>query len=90
MGSGKWNDSDWKSYTTTNSHSTKASVNDIFTSRSMKADLDPKGVMRESFDSSDNPNSTPVIVALDVTASMGRVSDKIVRESLNKLILDVT
>lgn len=88
MGSGKWDDGDWAKYATTNSHSTK-STHEIYSSRSMKDNLNPKGVMRESCDSEDNPNSTPIIVALDVTGSMHRISDSIVRESLNKLILDI-
>jgi hypothetical protein len=55
----------------------------------MIGDLDPKGVTRESCDSDDNPNSTPIIVGLDVTGSMHGVCDKIVREALNKLIIEI-
>jgi hypothetical protein len=87
MGTGKWDDKEWASYSTTNSHATKT-TKEIFSS-TMKGSLDPKNVMRESCDSDDNPESTPVIVGLDVTGSMNGVSDKIVRESLNKLIVDI-
>ncbi len=88
MGTGKWDANTWDTYATTNSHATK-STTEIYKNRSMKSELDPKGVMRESVDSPDNPNSTPIIIGLDVTGSMGFLSDKIVRESLNKLILDI-
>jgi len=88
MGTGKWDSGTWDSYTNTRGHATK-STTEIYSSKKMKSALDPKGVIRESVDSDDNPNSTPVIVGLDVTASMNRISDKIVRGSLNKLILDI-
>jgi hypothetical protein len=58
----------------------------IYTSRSLKAELNPYGVkVRESCDSADNPRSTPLIVALDVTGSMGMLADIIAREGLGTL-----
>lgn len=36
-------------------------------------DLDPKNVIRESRDSDDHPNSTPIAVLFDVTGSMGNI-----------------
>lgn len=62
---------DWDRYSTT--HITGKSTDHIYTSSRMPAELDPKGVTRESCDSTDNPNSTAIIVALDVTGSMSNV-----------------
>jgi len=89
MGSGRWSDSDWKSYST--SHITsKATVDGIYTSRSISKDLDPKGVaVRESCDSTDNPNSTAIIVGLDVTGSMDRVLDSMARDGLKTLATEI-
>lgn len=62
------------------------STAEIFESRKIHADLNPHGVtLRESRDSDDNPNSTPVIVALDVTGSMGILADAIARDGLGTL-----
>lgn len=62
----------------------------IYASRGMHASLDPKGVkIRESRDSLDNPNSTPLIVALDVTGSMGMLADTIAREGLGTLFTGI-
>jgi hypothetical protein len=73
MGFGRWRDSDWDRYATKNIRS-KATVDAIYSSRSLAPELDPKGIkVRESCDSADNPNSSPLIVALDVTGSMGYV-----------------
>lgn len=63
---------------------------DIYTSRAMSDLLNPFGVkVRESRDSSDNPLSTPVIVSLDVTGSMGMLADIIAREGLGTLFTGI-
>jgi hypothetical protein len=89
MGAGRWTDSDWTAYST--SHITsKATVDDIYTSRSINKILDPKDVtLRESCDSTDNPESTAIIVALDVTGSMDKVLDSMAREGLKTLASEV-
>jgi len=88
MGSGSWSPSDWTTY----SSSVKSKPTDkIFTStHGIKDTLDPKGVnVRESRDSVDNPQSTAIIVALDVTGSMGMIAETLAREGLGVLFSEI-
>lgn len=63
---------------------------EIYSSRTMNKNLNPHGVkIRESRDSADNPNSTPLIVGLDVTGSMGIIADVIAREGLGTLFTGI-
>lgn len=75
------------------SSTTGKTTDEIYSSRSIHKNLDPKGVkLRESRDSVDNPKSTPIIVALDVTGSMGIIADVLARDGLGTLfreLLDV-
>lgn len=48
-----------------------SSVSQVYKSRSLDSMLDPRGVIRECCDSEEHPNTIPVILALDVTGSMG-------------------
>lgn len=84
MGGSNWSSSDWASFTS----STRAqSTCQVFSQSNMHADLDPKGVkMRESRDSTANPNSHAVIVASDVTGSMGILAEALVRNGMGVLV----
>lgn len=86
MGTSRWNVADWTGYSATTK--TKRTA-EIFTSRSLDKDLDPKGVNRESRDSDENPESTAVIVGCDVTGSMGMLADTLIREGLGTLFEEI-
>lgn len=87
MGYSRWNDDDWKGYSAKTTAKPAAA---IFTSRGMHADLNPLGVvMRESRDSDLNPLSTAIIVASDVTGSMGSLADYFVKTGLGTLFTEI-
>ncbi len=84
MGYGRWDNNDWDKYAA----STRGkSTSQIFNASSMKKDMDPRNIkVRESRDSAKNPDSTPIILALDVTGSMGMIADTLAREGLGTLV----
>jgi hypothetical protein len=87
MGWGRFDAGAYGAYTRT---TRGKSVDEVYGARGMNPYLDPKGVkLRESRDSEDNPNSTPLIVALDVTGSMGMLADVIAREGLGTLFTEI-
>jgi len=49
----------------------KLNTTQIYDSTGLAKELDPNGVIRECRDSEEHPNTFPVILALDVTGSMG-------------------
>lgn len=73
MGVFGYNSSAWKSYTASTVTSNKSTA-DLFSSRNMPDELNPKMItVREARDSVNHPASTPIIIALDVTGSMSPV-----------------
>lgn len=87
MGGGTFDPKAYRAFTST---TTGKTTDAIYTSRSIHANLNPLGVkIRESRDSVDNPSSTPLIVALDVTGSMGMLADVIAREGLGTLFTGI-
>lgn len=87
MGAGSF---DAKAYRSFTDSTIGKSTAHIYASSNMNKSLDPKGVkVRESRDSADNPNSTPLIVAIDVTGSMGMIADVIARQGLGTLFTAV-
>lgn len=76
------------SYSTTRRHETALrsgyytkSREEIFQTRGIDSEMNPKDVqIRESRDSEEHPNSFPIIIALDVTGSMGHIPHYLVKE----------
>jgi hypothetical protein len=87
MGSGRFSPDDWDKYATSRSYATKPAA-EIFATR-LEPSLDPKGVTREARDSDDNPNSTPLIVCLDVSGSMHSVLEVMARKGLPLVMTEV-
>lgn len=89
MGYGTFTSTDWSSYTTSRGYSSKSTVRDMYKSTSIKKEFDPVGITyRESCDSDEHPNSTPIILGLDVTGSMSGVLETISKK-LNVLITEI-
>lgn len=83
MGGGSFSTDSYRSFSNSVAHKSRE---EIYTSKAIDPTLDPKGVtIRESRDSADNPQSTPIIVALDVTGSMGSIAEQIARKGLGTL-----
>jgi len=63
------------------------SAEQIFTARRLDNSMDPRGVtVRESRDSAEHPNSLAIVLALDVTGSMGKIPHALVRDGLPKIM----
>lgn len=88
MGGGHWTHEDWTRHCSRSV--TGKPIHEIFGGRDLDPLLDPKGIkFRESCDSPDNPSSTGIIVALDVTGSMGPVLEAMARKGLNTLATEI-
>lgn len=91
MGSGSWSSSSWSSYSSKNIYSRSAvsGSSGIYSASDMATEFNPKNIeMRESRDSVEHPNSTPIIIALDVTGSMSPVL-KSVAHGLDTLVTEI-
>lgn len=80
MGHARWSAADWTAYSRTTAGKSAAA---IFTARAMKDSFDPARIKtRESRDSFENPNSNAIIIACDVTGSMGALAENLVRKGI--------
>lgn len=90
MGHGSYQSRDWEKLKSARGINASSTVNELYQSRRMKDYLNPYGVaFRESCDSMDNPASTAIIFGLDVTGSMGYLSEEIAKGALNRTMLEI-
>lgn len=90
MGHGSYQSSDWDNLRAARNINSGSTVQDLYKSRQMKDYLNPYGIKyRESCDSLDNPASTAIIFGLDVTGSMGYLSEEIAKGALNRTMLEI-
>lgn len=89
MGSGSWDRDSFARYTTVTKKmsmsedgaiDSRYSHQEIFASRHLAPELDPKNTIRECCDSDEHKNTFPVILALDVTGSMGPASAEVAKK----------
>ncbi len=87
MGSGVWNRNSFDDYSRRVGRKVSASgdivgnysAQDMFRSRQIADVLNPYGVVRECCDSDEHPETVPVILALDVTGSMGSAAVEVAK-----------
>lgn len=90
MGHGSYRASDWAKLKTSRGIHSSSDARSIFTSNKMDDRYNPKFInVRESCDSEDSPQATPIILGFDVTGSMGYLAEEIVKNALNKTLLHI-
>lgn len=87
MGCGAWRAEDWKKYSS--ARISGRSVGEIYNANKIDPKYDPKNIkVRESCDSADHPVTTPIIIGLDVTGSMGDLLD-VTAKKLGEMVKDI-
>jgi len=91
VGGGSYSSKDWTIFSTSRKYGDpKTTTKDIYSKSTIDEALDPKKWdIRESVDGPDNPESTPVIIGLDVTGSMTAVLDSIARKGLKTICEEI-
>jgi hypothetical protein len=83
MGHGNWSNRDWEAYAARSVHGRNRV--ELFGASGMDPAYDPARIaVRESRDSAENPEATPIIIGVDVTGSMGMLAEELVVRGLNE------
>lgn len=88
MGFGSWTTDSFRSYSCAKGMSVSTdgllsgdySNQEMFKAVTIDSALDPKDAMRECRDTEEHPNTIPVILALDVTGSMGKAAVEVAKK----------
>ena len=85
MGRGSYNAADWNKLKNSRGINADSTASDIFSGNEVNEKYLPKFItVRESRDSEDSPESTPIIIGFDSTGSMGYLAAEIAKNSLNR------
>lgn len=96
MGNGTWTARSFAAYTVTTKNmslddfasSSTLNATQVYKSHTLDKALNPFGITRECCDNEEHPNTLPVILALDVTGSMGKAAVK-VAQKLGEIMTDL-
>lgn len=83
-----YNSSVGREFDTTTLRASVKSVQEAYKQTRLHPSLNPRGVIRECVNNEEHPNTIPVILALDVTGSMGNAC-KEVAEALGVIMVDL-
>jgi hypothetical protein len=87
MGHGRWRAEDWTGYAKRNAGRSREQV---FASRKLDPRFDPAQVaIREARDGPLNPQSTAIVLASDVTGSMGVIAEQMIRSGLDTTMREI-
>lgn len=85
MGRGSYSAADWNKLKNSRGISADSTAESLFSGNKVNEKYLPQFInMRESRDSEDSPESTPIIIGFDSTGSMGYLAAEIAKNSLNK------
>lgn len=95
MGTGNWTKDAFVNYTCATKGmglddfaTSSLSAQEVYKAHSLQKELNPYGAVRECCENEEHPNTLPVILALDVTGSMGQAAVKVAQQ-LNSIITDI-
>lgn len=97
MGGGSWTTEKFLSYSTSMHRAVSSDgrvdldgldASQVYKQECLASELNPLSVIRECCDSEEHPNTIPVILALDVTGSMGKAAVEVAAE-LNKIMTEL-
>lgn len=90
MGYGYYSSNDWNKLKNSRGLNSNSNYQQTFTRVEINDKYNAQFVsFRESFDSDDSPESTPIIIGFDVTGSMGYLANEIATNSLNETIMQI-
>ena len=88
MGRGSYKASDWAKLRSEKGMNARTTEKQLFAGRSAEKIYDSRFVrLRESRDSEDSPTATPIMIAFDVTGSMGYLAKELAVNALNKAVM---
>lgn len=88
MGHGSYTSADWARLAASKGITSTSHEKNLFKAHRLEPEFDPRFIaMRQSRDSEQHPASTPIILGLDVTGSMGYLAAEIARKGLHETMM---
>lgn len=90
MGRGSYTSADWSKLRKSSKISAESTASQIFKANKIEERFNPKFInVREARDNDEHPESTPIMIGLDVTGSMGYLSAEIAKNGLNETMMKI-